>query len=172
MERSKRAGEYAHCNETTFRDRLGDVTERVAHEVVCRMLQRRDYSSQEVLNKLNEYGFPKEVATSTVERAVHGGLISNERFMDAFVRGKIAAGWGMERIERELCRRGVDVSQYSGWPYEYLDPEDELSRATDIAAHKRVREPNAFAKLVRFLMGRGFGYAVSVDAARKVLGQS
>lgn len=169
LERTKKAGLNNVVTAEDVRDLIKNTSERVAWDVVCRMLERRDYSSKEVLDKLNRDGFARPLAQKTVERGVESGLISDERFMDAYVRGKLSSGWGKERIERELYRRGIDVKSIDGWPYEYLDPDDEYDRALEIASRKRVKEPNAFAKLVRFLINRGFSYNVSADAARKVL---
>ena len=63
----------------------------------------------------------------------------------------------------------MDTERLPGWPYDYADPDDEFERAMGIASRKRVREPNAYAKLVRFLMGRGFSTDVSMRAAKQTL---
>jgi regulatory protein len=75
----------------------------------------------------------------------------------------------MQRIERELEVRGIDVRDVPGWPYEYLDPEDELSRAKELAQTRRVSGPRAYEKLVRYLCTRGFTTSVASRAARQVL---
>lgn len=138
----------------------------VAWEQLVKLFDRRDYAERECVRKLVHAGFDHALAHETVQRGVACGLVSNARYADAFVRSKVAAGWGMERIRRELSNRGVQVSDLSGWPYEYLDPDDELERARNVASKKTVREPNAYAKLVRFLMGRGFSYGVATQAAK------
>lgn len=170
--RMAKAGE---CDPQT-RDELfrlmDEVTRRAARGRILKMLERRDHSEHEVRERLEQEGFGGEAIGEAVERCAEAGLISNQRFADAFIRGKIAAGWGSERIERELARRGVNTHDVAGWPYEYLDPEDEYERALDLAHRKRVREPNAYAKMVRFLVGRGYAYDVCLRVAKEVVAQA
>lgn len=151
---------------------IAKTTKRVARERVSRLIERRDYAKREVRERLRREGFDRAVIDEVVDRAVETGLVSDERFADAFIRGKVSAGWGMDRIVRELSRRGVDVSDLKDWPYAYLDPEDEYARAVEAASKKTVRNPNAYAKLVRFLVGRGYSYGVATRAAKETLASS
>jgi len=150
-------------------DVLDACTKTVAWEQLVRLFDRRDYSEKECLQKLYQAGFDHKLAHAMVQRGVQCGLVSNERYADSYIHSRIAAGWGMARIDRELANRGIQSSSLSGWPYEYLDPEDELMRAQEAASRKTVHEPNRYAKLVRFLIGRGFSYGVAAEAARSVL---
>lgn len=148
---------------------VGQLSRQVARNRVIGLANRRDYSSQEVRMKLQEDGFSSQVTHDTVEWATKAGLVSDARFADAFIRTKVYAGWGLSRIQRELARRGVNVEDVPGWPYEYLDPEDESQRAYEAAQRKTVTGANQFQKMVRFLVGRGFSMSVSIDAAHRVL---
>lgn len=170
LERARRKGAEAHSRAEVL-DLIDKTTRSVARERVVRLLERRDYATKEVRERLEREGFDKHVAREVCERAVRIGLINDKRFAEFFVRAKVASGWGMERIVRELGMRGIDAHELEGWPYEYLDPDEELVRAIDIASRKRVKEPNAYAKLVRFLVGRGFAYGVATSAARRVLAE-
>ena len=78
------------------------------------LLNRRDYSSSELAAKLREAGYHPSVADEVVARFVEVGLLDDGRFAELFARSKAAVGWGRIKIERELARRGVDVTQLDG----------------------------------------------------------
>ena len=135
------------------------------------LLNRRDYSSSELATKLREAGYHPSVADEVVARFVEVGLLDDGRFAELFARSKAAVGWGRIKIERELARRGVDVTQLEGWPFDYLE-EDESQTAFALASRRRLSGKNDFQKLVRFLCGRGFPMGVAMDAAKRVLAEA
>lgn len=145
---------------------VAKAMEAQARQRVLRLVSRRDHSRQEVLSKLCDDGYPADVRRSVVDAAQRGGVLDDARFAESFVRGKLAAGWGEARIVRELRARGVEAHELDGWPYAFFDPEDELARARQVVSRRTFREPNARAKAVRFLVGRGFSYGVACEAAR------
>lgn len=167
--RRKKSGEFCPQSRSELLSHIEGLCERVAMERVSALIARRDYPKADVVARLRRDGFGDALARSTAQRAEEVGLVSDARFADAFIRGKLGAGWGLERIARELSRKGIDVDSMAGWPHEYADPYDEWQRAVEAASRKTVREPNAYAKMVRFLMGRGFSYGVAKGAAQEVL---
>lgn len=136
---------------------------------VERLVDRRDYSTDELRTKLRLDGYSRQVIDDCVSHAREIGLVDDHRYADVYVRSKVAAGWGMVRIERELGRRGVDVQELEGWPYAYLDPDDELERAREVARTKRVNGARPYEKLVRYLCARGYSMGVARRAARETL---
>lgn len=143
------------------------ATRQAAKDKILRLVSRRDYSKHELRRKLLQEGFDAEVANEAIEVLSDYGFVDDSRFADCFVRSKIMAGWGYERIVHELKRRGVDPQRLEGWPYEYIDPDDELSRAEEVAAKKCAYGPKPYPKLVRFLVGRGFSNYVAREAASR-----
>ena len=148
---------------------IGETSIACARARIERLIDRREYSSSEVRNKRRMDGYSPNVTDDCIARACHVGLISDLRYADSFIRSKVYAGWGMQRIERELKARGIDVREVPGWPYDYLDPEDELRRAVELARTRRVSGPRAYVKLVRYLCSRGFTTSVAGRAAGEVL---
>ena len=148
---------------------VGEVARSCARARIERLIDRREYASDEVRRKLREDGYAAKTIDACVTRAQEAGLISDHRYADSFIRSKVYAGWGMARIARELSQRGIDVSQVEGWPYEYLDPDDEPARAYELACRRSVSGPHAYEKLVRYLMGRGFTSSAAHRAARRVI---
>ena len=151
---------------------LEQVCRACARQSCLRLLHKRDYSTGELMGKLRTYGFDDGVCSTVVQDLEQSGLVSDVRFAEVFSRTKARSGWGLGRIEYELGRRGVDTSALIDWPYAFLDPKSELERAVSVAERKHVRPPNEYAKLVRFLMGRGFAQGVAMKAAHHVLDHS
>ena len=54
----------------------------------------------------------------------------------------------------------------SGYPDRFFSAEDDLERACAALARKAVPERNAFERLVRHLMGKGFPYRIAAQAVR------
>lgn len=167
----RKAGKLNPASRAELLYETGTLARVVAWDRLTDLLNRRDYSSQETFDKLRRDGFSAGVARECVDRAVSSGLINDNRFADVFVRSKVAAGWGERRIESELSRRGVDASGLPGWPYEYLDPDDEHARALEVARGKSVHGKNKVQKLARFLAGRGYAPGLSLQVAREVLAE-
>ena len=165
----RRSGEINPGSRAELLFMVGELSRTCAQLRIERLINRREYARSEVVEKLRQDGYNPQIIEDCVARACEIGLVSDARYADSFIRSKVYAGWGMARIERELSRKGIDVAQVRGWPYDYLDPEDELTRAVDIASTRRVSGATAYQKLVRFLCGRGFSTSVASRAARQVL---
>lgn len=150
-------------------DLIALTQRQVAKERILRLVNRRDYSRHELYERLSRDGFERDVCNEVLDGLTGCGIVSDARFAEVYVRSKISAGWGTERIVRELEKRGVDVNDLEGWPYEFIDPEAEYERAVTVARKKcsGSRTPT-YQQLVRFLIGRGFSYDVARGAANMV----
>lgn len=146
---------------------------RMLEETYCRsriesLLNRRDYSEKELRERLTSDGYSRSAVERIVGGFVETGLVSDARYGELFVRSKVNAGWGQKKIEVELSRRGIDVSEVPGWPYEFFNPDDEFERALGIASARSFSGKDPYAKVVRFLAGRGFSYSVARDVASRL----
>lgn len=145
--------------------RIRETADACAWARVVDMVSRREYSSTEAIERLRRDGYSAECAARVVERAQRLRVISDARFAESFVRAKVSAGWGPVRIERELSRKGVEPADVPGWPEEFVGAGDDVSaRAREALERKRVPEKNAYPKLVRFLVSRGYSLSVAKDA--------
>ena len=151
---------------------LRELSSRHASLRIERLVNKRDYSVQELDDKLRMDGYHQAVRETVIGRAIDCGLVNDDRYASVFIRGKLAAGWGTTRIEHELMRKGIDVSKLSGWPSAYLDEEDEDSRALAIARTRRISDKRGYEKLVRFLCNRGYSLGCSMRVARQVIDES
>ena len=146
-----------------------EVSRRCGRAKVEDLLSRRDYSSSELAERLRRDGYSDVLVEELVTRALECGLVNDARYGAAFARSKVACGWGRVKIERELERRGVPVSSVEGWPEEFFSEDEEREHARLLASRRRVTGKNDYEKTVRFLVGRGYGYALSSEVARDIL---
>ncbi len=122
------------------------------------LLARREHSRWELRHKLTAAGASGDVADETLDTLEEEDLLSDERFVEAFVASRARKGQGPVRIYQELDRRGVTESLI----------EDGIDEADvdwyELAAEVRTRKfgkkiPPDFpsrAKQMRFLEYRGF----------------
>ena len=151
---------------------LSRVSTDCARSRVEGLIDKRDYSSAELAQKLRTDGYGQKVVESAVARAVECGLVNDARFAEVFIRTKIGAGWGQARIERELALRGTNAEQVEGWPFEFFTNEGELERALEMARRKHLTGKNDYERIVRFLYGRGFSGHIANTVARTVMDEA
>lgn len=72
-----------------------------------RWLARREYSVYELSQRLIAKHYSSTVIDSVVEKLSSQGLISDQRFVEAWVRSRIQRGYGPMKIRQELKAKGV-----------------------------------------------------------------
>lgn len=133
------------------------------------LVNRRDYSVEEIRRKLSQDGYGQMTVEAVIGSAKRGHVLDDMRFASVFIRSKLGAGWGTYRIERELSRRGIELKDVPGWPEAFIDAEAEPDRAFRLVEHRRLSGKNDYAKLVRFLVGKGFSlHDAKVAAAQRL----
>ena len=151
-------------------DMVMQTQRQVAKERIMRLANRRDYSRHELEERLAREGYDSNISTEVLDDFVACGIVSDERFAEVYARSKVSAGWGTERIVRELDLRGIDVNDLMRWPYDFMGPDAEFERAMMVAQKKCSGSRRlTYQQVVRFLMGRGFSYNVARGAAREVV---
>lgn len=151
---------------------LKEVSRSCAAQRVSALLNRRDYAVNEIRQKLGDDGYTAAIIDEVVERACAGRALDDQRFAETYIRSKLSAGWGLQRISRELRQRGIEVEQVDGWPDAFVDEESEGERAYQLASRRRLTGKNDYPKLVRFLITRGFAMSDATSAAKRVLAQA
>ena len=74
------------------------------------LLARREHSYRELLRKLRQRGATTAAAEVELDRLVDDGLLSDERFCEAYVYSRSQRGYGPARLREELRQRGVAES--------------------------------------------------------------
>lgn len=160
----RRSGEFAPTSRAELVSMLRRLQEAKARDRIAGLVNRRDYSSHELREKLLADGYWKGAVEACIARAIEAGIVNDARYADVFIRSKAYAGWGRSRIERALAQKGIEPADVPGWPDAYLPEEGEAERAYEVAAHRRFTGGDPYAKVVRFLGARGF----SLDVAHAV----
>lgn len=132
-------------------------TESVRSAAV-RLLAGREHSVLELTRKLCQKGYEASEVEQLADELVREGLLSDARFIEAFVRGRIERGSGPVRIRAELGTRGIDEASARA----HLDlPQARWRELAELARRKRFgaarpRELKERARQARFLEYRGF----------------
>ncbi|HHS83756.1 MAG TPA: regulatory protein RecX [Gammaproteobacteria bacterium] len=84
-----------------------DSVVSAVYDAAIRLLVRREHSVAELRRKLQSRGHDGEIVEQVLERLQEERLLSNERFVEAYVRSRYEKGFGPLRIQAELRERGV-----------------------------------------------------------------
>lgn len=167
----QRSSEAEPASLAELRYRIRGVCDACAWESLVDMASRREHSSAEVTRKLTCAGYSRACIERMLELAHAKRIIDDARFADSFIRSKLSCGWGRMRIERELGLRGVDCSVICGWPEAYIDEDSQLLRAKELLSRKRTPGKNAYPKLMRALVSKGYPTSIAAEAVRARLAE-
>ncbi len=122
------------------------------------LLARREHGRVELTRKLRSRGAADELIEAALERLAEEGLLSEARYLEAFVSYRARAGYGPLRIREELTQRGLarsDIEQAlrdSGIDWrEQLEDTWRRKFAGELPVDARER-----ARQGRFLSYRGY----------------
>ena len=80
---------------------------RLIRHKALELLARREHSCLELARKLKQRGFAANLTSEVLIALEHEDLISEDRFTESFVHGRIQRGKGPLRIRAELRERGI-----------------------------------------------------------------
>ncbi len=149
-----------------------DVTPAQLRAFAYRLLGRREYSvfelGQRLRQKWAEAGDIDALAEELLEALQQENLLSDERFVESFVRSRVNRHQGPLKIKAALRDKGVSDSLIS------TGLEAHSGEWTDLAAESLERNhpgPIDFdtkKKLYRRLANRGFTHAQAMDAINRL----
>jgi len=122
------------------------------------LLARREHSQQELQRKLLDRGFEADEVRADLTRLAEEGLLSDERFTEAFINSRLQRGSGPVKIAMELQQKGVSEQLVQ----DYLDERDPqwVRSAIEVKIKKFGEAPpedfKERARQMRFLQYRGF----------------
>jgi regulatory protein len=122
------------------------------------LLARRDYSRQELIERLCRRGYSAAEAADAAAELAASRALSDERYAAERVRGRVAQGMGPVRIVVELRAKGVSAEIIAA----ALAPEEGAWAARAAAARTKrfgmaiPEDRRERARQARFLQARGF----------------
>ena len=133
------------------------------------LLSRREHSRKELFGKLRSRAESVDCLEGVLDQLEEDRLLSDERFVESFVRSRIGRGYGPVRIRQELQQKGVEREvTYLALDAAEVDwcelARDSRQRKFGEAAPVDNRDR---AKQMRYLQYRGF----DGDAIRAALSQ-
>lgn len=134
----------------------------------------QERSQQQVRDKLYEYGLHYDEVEEILTELIIEGFINEERFAQAFVRGKFRMkGWGRQKILQAL--RPHKISDYClKKGFEEIDPEEYYAVLQKHAAKKfaSLRGQSDYmirGKLRQHLIMKGFEHDLINEAINELL---
>ncbi len=126
------------------------------------LCSRREYCRSDMMKKsLEALDGDSKAAERVVDALVSEKYIDDLRYSEAFARDKSAiAGWGAVKIRYMLSSKGIskDLIDAALAEIDVDKASDRLFRMMAAKAKSLQDDPQIRLKLLRFAMGRGYGY--------------
>lgn len=130
------------------------------------LLARREHGHVELARKLLLRGADADMIEVELQRLIEDGLLSEQRYLESYIRSRANAGRGPMRIREELTQRGLqrgDVEQALNAAD--IDWDENMRELWQRRFAGQVVDLKDKAKQSRFLAQRGY----EADAVRRLL---
>jgi regulatory protein len=134
---------------------------------IVRLVGVRDRAVKEMRERLAQEDFAEQQIEQALERAISCGILDDERFATSYVKGKSRSGWGAQRIERELKRFGIiltDFENYQDIADEQFDEQTQIDKAIQALAKHHSNSKNQHQAKYRYLISKGYSSATAQSA--------
>ena len=150
-----------------------DPHQKKALNIALRILTPRDHSKYELVQKLKQRGFSREVIDAAISSCERFDYINDERTAQVYIRQVKRKGYGKKRIQLELNKKGLKGTRIQSILDQSVSETDEREGAERILKKniKRFeREKDALKrreKIYRFLHARGFSQGVIAELVKR-----
>ena len=139
----------------------------LARAKALRLLNCRERSVSELVEKLTRDGYPDEVARGVSADLEASGLVDDERFAHALARQLLEIrGLGRRRALWDLAAKGVNPDLAAAVVDELVSVSDDERHAREVAARLAARLGGSVDRVASRLVRKGFPTGVSLRAAR------
>lgn len=161
------------------------------YDYAIQLLSKREMCRSQLVQKLEIYAkkkFSQQSAdledseahslncmvNTVIERCVELNFLSDQRFLESFIRAKVSQGYGCKKIEYQLQQlgfEGVDIavnldSLAFDWQGSCLYQIEKKAKNKDLSDYKTKQ------KLIRYGLSRGFGFDQVQQALTEIEKQS
>lgn len=122
------------------------------------LLARREHSRRELQQKLIQKfsADSRQLIAAALDLLIEQGLLSDERFTEAYVNMRARKGYGPERIAQELSEKGIEVEMASRYLEAGTDWQELLKQTWQKKFNRLPLDFQEKAKQMRFLHYRGY----------------
>ncbi len=134
-------------------------------------LSYKDRSKREVIRKLKEKGYTKEVTKQTLKFLISYGYINDLEFSKKFVKQRVEKkGYGKFKVVRELSEKGISDEIIEQVTENIGESEEEMAL---VLARKKARsldltEYKDKQKLFAYLQRRGYSFEIIKRVIEKI----
>ena len=142
-----------------------DITEQEAYLQLAALCAQAEHCEQEMRDKMRRWELDAVVQDRIITRLTTERYIDNERYARAFVKDKIRYNkWGRRKVQQALWQKHID-NDIQQRVLDEIDEKEYLDVLRPLLKQKRksIKAASDYElnqKLVRFALGRGFGFDI------------
>ena len=141
------------------------ITEQEAYLQLAALCAQAEHCQQEMRDKMRRWELDETAQNRIVARLVKERYIDDERYARAFVKDKIRYNkWGRRKVQQALWLKHIDADIQQR-VLDEIDEKEYLDVLRPLLKQKRksIKAESDYElnqKLVRFALGRGFGFDI------------
>ena len=142
-----------------------DMTEQEAYLQLAALCAQAEHCQQEMRDKMRRWELDETAQNRIVARLVKERYVDDERYTRAFVKDKIRYNkWGRRKVQQALWQKHIDTDIQQR-VLDEIDEKEYLDILRPLLKQKRksIKAESDYElnqKLVRFALGRGFGFDI------------
>ena len=141
------------------------MTEQEAYLQLAALCAQAEHCQQEMRDKMRRWELDETVQNRIIDRLIKERYVDDERYARAFVKDKIRYNkWGRRKVQQALWQKHVDAD-IQQQVLDEIDEKEYLDILRPLLKQKRksIKAESDYElnqKLVRFALGRGFGFDI------------
>ena len=142
-----------------------DMTEQEAYLQLAALCAQAEHCQQEMRDKMRRWELDETAQNRIIDRLIKERYVDDERYARAFVKDKIRYNkWGRRKVQQALWQKHIDAD-IQQQVLDEIDEKEYLDILRPLLKQKRksIKAESDYElnqKLVRFALGRGFGFDI------------
>ena len=142
-----------------------EMTEQEAYLQLAALCAQAEHCEQEMRDKMRRWELDETVQNRIVDRLIKERYVDDERYARAFVKDKIRYNkWGRRKVQQALWQKRIDADIQQR-VLDEIEEKEYLDILRPLLKQKRksIKAKSDYElnqKLVRFALGRGFGFDI------------
>ena len=142
-----------------------EMTEQEAYLQLAALCAQAEHCEQEMRDKMLRWELDETVQNRIINRLIKERYVDDERYARAFVKDKIRYNkWGRRKVQQALWQKRIDADIQQR-VLDEIEEKEYLDILRPLLKQKRknIKAESDYElnqKLVRFALGRGFGFDI------------